>query len=199
MRIRIILICILGTVLFTLPALSAEVVRFKSGTALIIDKHRVEGNTVYVTIGSGSEIAFPLSLVDTIEPKDRISGSDDLIFNRQSSGTTGGDFHGVEAAEGGSWSTGYDSLSQFRPGSRRRDAGEQPAYTVPAYSQSQSHPAQSKVKIAINPALRRKESAPRNTGEVGSAGQQTTLSVPIRRGATTKGQVTEIQPKLRSE
>ncbi len=199
MRSRIIFISIMAVILFTLPALGAEVVRFKSGTALIVDKHRVEGNTVYVTIGSGSEIAFPLSLVDKIEPKERVVGSNDLLFNRQqSSGNTGDDFHGVDAPEGGSWSTGYDSLSKFRPGQTRRDTGENPAvYTVPS-AQSSYNPALSKVKVALNPALRRKASMPQNTGETGTAGKQT-ISVPTRRAGVNKGQVTEIKPKLRDE
>jgi hypothetical protein len=63
--------CRLGSALALLvlggPVLAEEVVFFKSGAALPIVSHKVDGNMIHVDLGDNAFMAFPISVVDRVE------------------------------------------------------------------------------------------------------------------------------------
>jgi hypothetical protein len=49
--------------------LGSQVIRFKSGSCLVAQNHRIDGKMIFITIEGGNEVGFPLSLVDEIEDR----------------------------------------------------------------------------------------------------------------------------------
>ena len=63
--------CVLVLAMQVAPAdapVPAELVHFTSGDVMPIAEHRIEGNTVVLTLHGGAEILFDARLVDRIEP-----------------------------------------------------------------------------------------------------------------------------------
>jgi len=196
MRNKAIFFTIIGLLLFALPVLSAEVIRFKSGTVLVVNQHRIEKNMIYVTLGNGNELAFPLSFVDKIESKDVVSRSGDTVFNRASSAAGSGGISVPETDKEG-WSSEYNSIAKFTGGAKR-DHGEQAGYAVNAAAGAPSNPALSKVKVSMNPAFRRNPSKPQDMSEMGST--KPTISISSRSvPGGNKSQVIELKPKSPQE
>ena len=49
--------------------LGSQIIRFKSGSCLVAQNHRIEGKMIYITLEKGNEVGFPMSLVDKIEDR----------------------------------------------------------------------------------------------------------------------------------
>ena len=192
MRIRVIFLMTVVFFVSTLPVLSAEVIRFKSGTVLVVNQHRVEGNMIYATLGNGCEVAFPASFVDRIENKDVGSRSREAVFNRAISSTSGSGDISVPGAPSEGWSQESTAFSRFtgKPKSSQTEASN---YAVAAARQS-SNPALKDIKVMSNLLLNKHASKPKDTSEAAS-GQQS-IAVPIRGGPESRRpQITELKPK----
>lgn len=64
-------IVLTGLILFisVSAVFSSQIVRFKSGSCLVAQNHRIDGKMIFITLEGGNEVGFPLSLVDDIEDR----------------------------------------------------------------------------------------------------------------------------------
>lgn len=49
------------------PVVAEEIVHFKSGTAMPVRSHEIRGDMIHVDLGSDAMMAFPLSVVESVE------------------------------------------------------------------------------------------------------------------------------------
>lgn len=89
MKKYFILVICLGVFLSASAVLGSEIIRFKGGTCLVAQSHRLDGKMVYVTLGGGNEVGFPISIVEKIEDRSGQTLYNTFLFNTKSSNTTG--------------------------------------------------------------------------------------------------------------
>jgi hypothetical protein len=67
----------------TLPAVGEEILYFKSGSAMPVVSHKIDGEMVHVDLGDNAFMAFPLTMVDRIERAGK-----NVMLQRSSTGGT---------------------------------------------------------------------------------------------------------------
>lgn len=68
------LIAVIGLVLAVGSATAGERIKFKNGHSLLVEKSRVEGEILYLTLPEGGEIGVPKALVAEIESGKQVTG-----------------------------------------------------------------------------------------------------------------------------
>ena len=66
-----------------LPVFAEEILHFKSGSAMPVVSHRVDGEMIHVDLGDNAFMAFPLTMIDRVE----VAGKN-VMLERSSSGGT---------------------------------------------------------------------------------------------------------------
>ena len=61
------ILTVLALISVALPAMAEEILHLKSGSAMPIVSHKVDGNMIHVDLGDNAFMAFPMTMVDRVE------------------------------------------------------------------------------------------------------------------------------------
>ncbi|MEW5806163.1 MAG: hypothetical protein AB1756_02260 [Acidobacteriota bacterium] len=190
MRTRIISFIILATVLVAIPVVARDVVRLKSGRALVVNSYRLEGNMLYVMLEKGNEIAFPAAFVDKIDSQEGLTSNNTAIFNRQISLNSGSGYPGEDRK----WASGYDSMEKFKEKSLTRGSFNE-GYTAPGITMAGNDTGNLIEQRSVLSMFRRNNSPTATMpGNPSGAGKTATISMPVRQNQSVeKGETRGVQ------
>jgi hypothetical protein len=66
-----------------LPVFAEEILHFKSGSAMPVVSHKVDGEMIHVDLGDNAFMAFPLSMIDSVE----VAGKNVMLQHSSVGGT----------------------------------------------------------------------------------------------------------------
>jgi len=66
-----------------LPAFAEEILHFKSGSAMPVVSHKVDGEMIHVDLGDNAFMAFPLTMIDYVE----VAGKNVMLQRSNTGGT----------------------------------------------------------------------------------------------------------------
>ncbi len=69
MKMKYIVLSSLILLISISAVLGSQIIRFKSGSCLVAQNHRIDGKMIFITLEGGNEVGFPLTLVDNIEDR----------------------------------------------------------------------------------------------------------------------------------
>jgi hypothetical protein len=74
---------VLALLTLALPVWAEEILFLKSGSAMPVVSHKVDGNMIHVDLGDNAFMAFPLSMVDRVERAGK-----NVVLQRSNTGGT---------------------------------------------------------------------------------------------------------------
>jgi len=74
---------VIGLLTLALPAAAEEILFLKSGSAMPVVSHKVDGDMIHVDLGDNAFMAFPLSMVDRVERAGK-----NVVLQRSNTGGT---------------------------------------------------------------------------------------------------------------
>lgn len=95
-------------------ALGSQIIRFKTGSCLVAQDHRIEGKMIYITLEKGNEVGFPMSLVDKIEDRAEQTLYNKPLFLKKNSPGSGKVLSTDNSRFPPGFTSELDSLAKYR-------------------------------------------------------------------------------------